>query len=72
MEAYLARLAHADLFDLAGPKRALRPKTIASRRMQLRQLASALIHDGMDLSDLTSLAVIVENNESGAEVVCQP
>lgn len=64
VEAYLARLAHADLFDLSGPKRALRPKTIACRRMHIRQLASALIHDGMDVEDITALAVIVEHYEA--------
>ena len=64
VEAYLARLAHADLFDLSGPKRALRPKTIELRRMQIRQLGSALIHDGMDVEDITALAVIVEHYEA--------
>ena len=64
VEAYLARLAHADLFDLSGPKRALRPKTIACRRMHIRQLGSALIHDGMDVEDITALAVIVEHYEA--------
>ena len=63
VRVYLDRLAHSDLFDLSGPKRALRPKTIAARRMQIRQLASALIHDGMDLDDITSLAVILEHYE---------
>ena len=63
VRAYLGRLSHSDLFDLSGPKRALRPKTIALRGMQIRQLAAALIHDGMELDDITSLAVIVEHYE---------
>ena len=31
---------------------------------QFRQLGSALIHDGMDVEDITALAVIVEHYEA--------
>ncbi len=60
---YMDRLTHADPLDEDGPPRALKPRTIAGKQMQIRQLAAALIHQGHDKGDIASLAYLVEHYE---------
>jgi integrase len=59
VEAYLDHLAGGDR-STQRPFQAQRPRTIASRRYQLRQLASALVLSGREAVAIESLADLVE------------
>lgn len=59
-DAYLKRLAVADLTDPDAPPRALEPETIAFRRGQIARFASALVHRGRDPETIAGLADLVE------------
>lgn len=45
-----------------GPKRPLRPKTITAYADRLREAASALVHKGRPIEEITSLAILVEKD----------
>jgi integrase len=57
--AYLDRLAQPDPF-LGKSARALRPETLLQNRHYLVLLASALVHSGIPVEQLTSIAVLVQ------------
>jgi integrase len=57
---WTARLAAADLLDDDGPAKPLRPKTIAHRKFQIREVASALVHSGFPREEITDLSVLVD------------
>ena len=57
---WIDRLTKPDLLDDDGPAKPLRPATIKHRRFQLREAASALVHSGMPIEQVTSLAVLVD------------
>jgi integrase len=59
LEGWLARLAGQDLLAEL-PFRPVRQSTLRTRRLQVRQLASALVHRGRDPTTLTRLADLVE------------
>jgi len=59
LEGWLARLAGQDLLAEL-PFRPVRPSTLARRRFQILQLASALVHRGRDPATLTRLADLAE------------
>ena len=59
-EAWLGQRAEPDPFAIGGRLRALRPATINARRFQLRQLVSALAHEGYPTASLTNLSVLVD------------
>ena len=58
--AAMARWAGADILDETGPGKPLAPATLEKRRVQLRELASALVLSGREIEDIVSLARIVE------------
>lgn len=60
--AWINRLANPDLLDEDAPAKPLRPTTIKHRQFQLREVASALVHAGMPISQINSLAVLVDFN----------
>jgi integrase len=67
VEAYLGRLTHGILFDEGddddidlGPLRSVRPATVDTRRRQLRAAASCLVHSSVPISDIVSIATLVE------------
>jgi site-specific recombinase XerD len=60
VDAWLERLHSPDLFDGSGPTKPLRPTTIAHRRFQIQEVASALAHSGKPMKEITSLAILVE------------
>lgn len=69
VEAYIGRLAHGILFDVddddddnidLGPLRPVRPATVETRRRQLRAAASCLVHSGVPVSEIVSIATLVE------------
>ncbi len=60
VNAWLERLRNPDLFDGSGPSKPLRPSTIAHRRFQIQEVASALMRSGKPVPEITSLAVLVE------------
>lgn len=67
VEAYLGRLTHGILFDEGddddidlGPLRPVRPATVETRRRQLRAAASCLVHSGVPVSEIVSIATLVE------------
>jgi hypothetical protein len=53
---------HAGKFPLApkAPKRPMRPSTLRTRSEQVRRFASALVHSGVPVERITSLAVLAE------------
>ena len=59
VDAFLRRQSGADLSE-DGPPRPLRPSSLATRERQLRMAASALVHAGVNISAIQSLAVLVE------------
>lgn len=61
LKRYMDRLSHSDPFDTDGPPRALKPRSIQSLTMKIRQIAAALEHQGHALADITSLTYLVEN-----------
>ncbi|WP_294610485.1 tyrosine-type recombinase/integrase [uncultured Roseovarius sp.] len=60
VNAWLERLRNPDLFDASGPSQPLRPTTIAHRRFQIQEVASALVRSGKPMTEITSLALLVE------------
>ena len=60
VNAWLERLRNPDLFDGSGPSKPLRPSTIAHRKFQIQEVASALARSGKPMTEITSLAVLVE------------
>lgn len=60
VNAWLERLRNPDIFDGSGPSKPLRPSTIAHRRFQIQEVASALMRSGKPVPEITSLAVLVE------------
>ena len=59
-EAFLRRLGEdGDLLAADGPPRALTDKTIRTRRYQIRQFASALVHKGVGVDAIRSLGDLV-------------
>ena len=60
VNAWLERLRNPDLFDASGPSKPLRPKTIAHRRFQIQEVASALARSGKPITEVTDLATLVE------------
>jgi integrase len=59
-EAWLRHLADADPISLDGPAWPARPATIKTRRFQVRQLVSALVRRGHDISKFETLRNLVE------------
>ena len=57
---WLERLRNPDLFDASGPNKPLRPASIAYRRFQIREAASALVRSGKPITEITSFAILVE------------
>lgn len=60
IDGWIARLANPDLLDDNAPAKPLRPATIKHRQFQLRVAASALVHSGKPISQVDSLATLVE------------
>ena len=60
VERWTARLTDPDLLDGDGPAKPLRPKTIAHRRFQIREVASALVHAGHQMEQIRDLSVLVD------------
>ena len=66
VEAYIGRLTQGILFDDddedidLGPLRPVRPTTAQSRRRQLRAAASCLVHGAVPVSEIKSIATLVE------------
>jgi integrase len=60
VDRWCARLSHEDLFDDDAPVRPCRPVTVKHRRFQIRMMASGLVRSGMGISEITSLAVLVD------------
>ena len=56
---YLAFLADPPVDDDDAPVRGLRPTTIKQREFQLRQIASALVHMGVEVSTIRSVGGLV-------------
>ena len=58
LEAYIQHLGNEDPFadDYLSP---LRPATVANRRKQIRQIASAAVHGGCVINEVTRLADLV-------------
>lgn len=61
LQSLFDRLTHVDPFDDRSPPRALRPRSIKTKTMQIRQIAAALIHQGHDIEEITSLGYLVEH-----------
>lgn len=60
VERYLDRLANVDSLAEDGPDRPLRPRSIETRRTQLRLGASALVQGGIEPGMLSSLNDLVD------------
>lgn len=66
VEAYIGRLTRGILFDDddedidLGPLRPVRPATALTRRRQLLAAASCLVHSGVPVTEITSIATLVE------------
>ncbi len=58
--AWIHRLANPDLLDEDAPAKPLRRTTIKHRQFQLRMVASALVKSGMPITQIDSLAVLVD------------
>ena len=58
VDAFLLRLSGADLSE-NGPPRPARPATLKTREYQLRVAASALVHKGVEASEIRALADLV-------------
>jgi integrase len=67
LERYLHDLAHPDPLDERARLKPLRPTSIAQYRTMLLRFASELVHAGMDIAEIDSLAVVVQpqNAERG-------
>jgi site-specific recombinase XerD len=60
VDLWLEHLEHPDPFEASGPMKPLRPVTIAHRRHQIQQMASALVITGHPINKITSLSVLVD------------
>jgi integrase len=60
VDRWCGRLGHEDLFDEDAPLRPSRPATIKHRRFQIRMMASAIVHSGIDISLIRALTDLVE------------
>jgi integrase len=58
--AWIDRLENPDLLDATGPSKPLRPSTIAHRRFQIQETASALVLSGKPREEITELAILVD------------
>ena len=69
VDAWSKRLAMDDIFDDDAPVKQCRPATIKHRRFQIRMMAAAIVRSGVDKSQITSLADLVEltNFQRGLE-----
>ena len=63
LSRYIRKQTHEDPFDDDGPPRALKPRSIRSLKMQVRQLAAGLIHQGHAIEEITDLAYLVEHHK---------
>jgi integrase len=54
------RWADTDILDDLGPDKPLAPGTLRKRMVQIRELASAMVLSGTDISEVTSLRQLVE------------
>lgn len=52
--------AGKDLLDDTGPPKPLAPRTLQGHDYKLRQILSALVHQGRDMGEITGLSQIVE------------
>jgi integrase len=60
VDAWLARLSSASMFDEDAPSRALRPTSLRNVKATIRQFAHALVEEGRRPESLASLADLVE------------
>jgi integrase len=60
VDRWLHRLANPDPFDADSPLKPLRPVTIAHRRHQIEQMASAVVLAGHSIEGIRSLASLVD------------
>ena len=60
VDAWCKRLAMDDLFNDDAPTKPCRPSTIKHRRFHIRMMASAIVRSGVDISQITSLADLVD------------
>lgn len=60
VECWIARLTKIDPLAEEGPRTALAPETVKLRRHQIYKAASALVLSGIDVAEITSLAILVE------------
>ena len=51
-----------------APFRGLRPNTLALREFQFRQMASALVHQGVPIEDITSIGVLAQRES--VDMIC--
>lgn len=63
VDAFLARQGSDDLFDVEGPPRPLKPKTLRKYGYELRRTASILVVCGHDPETLHSLRELVDPNQ---------
>ena len=69
IEAFRARLSgdnRKGLFQNDGPRRPLRPRALQTRMVSLRHAIAGLVHSGFPLERLTSLAVLLEQDNMQA------
>jgi integrase len=60
VDNWLTRLQHPDPLSDSGPMKPLRPATVAHRRHQIQQMASALLLAGYPIENITSLTALVQ------------
>jgi hypothetical protein len=67
LDRYLHDLGHPDPLDETARLKPLRPASIAQYRTMLLRFASELVHAGMDIAEIDSLAAVVrpQNAERG-------
>jgi hypothetical protein len=60
VNAWCARLGMDDIFDDDAPVRANRQATIKHRQFQIRMMASAIVHSGIPIDQITALSVLTD------------
>lgn len=60
IEKWRAGVERPDPFEEGALARPLRPSTIRHRIFQIREVASALVHTGHDINEITSLSFLVD------------
>ena len=60
VDKWCDRLALKDLFDEDAPIHPCEPATVKHRRFQIRMMASAIVRSGISISDVATLAFVVE------------